>query len=163
MMVIMKDKITDLVAEIFEYLPKNRSGAPLAPINISKAIELYGLKAYDVDFKGQGISGAFDRSKMEIYVNSSDPYVIKIFTLAHELGHYLLHKDVKNDVLFREKGKHGREKIEREANTFAAELLMPEAAIKIYWPITENIQQLADKFSVSYVAMRNRLHQLGLI
>lgn len=94
----MKDKIADLIAEIFEYLPKSKSGVPLVPINISKAIELYELKAYDVDFKGQGISGAFDRSKMEIYVNSSDPYVIKIFTLAHELGHYLLHKDVKKET-----------------------------------------------------------------
>ena len=45
------------------------------------------------------------------------------FTIAHELGHYFLHdKKNKDDV---DKNLQSKEKIEKEANEFASQLLYP--------------------------------------
>lgn len=96
------------------------------------------------------------------------------FTIAHELGHLELHREmitskvhVDKDfpVLMRDpKSATGTEKVEIEANQFAAELLMPEALIK---QALENepfdidddspIEELAKKFRVSRQALEYRI------
>lgn len=163
----MKDEILDKVAEVAEYLPKDKSGAPLAPVDLGAILNKYNISVYNMDFDDQSVAGAFNRDERKIFVNSTDPKTRKLFTIAHELGHYFLHQDVNRDVLFRERLPQDQhlhpEPIETEANLFAAELLMPESTIRIFWPFTESIQQLADIFSVSYIAMKNRLQYLGLI
>src|SRR6266516_5935935 len=64
------------------------------------------------------------------------------FTLAHELGHFLLHGDSASvfidasPVFFRdETSSEGSKLQEIEANAFAAELLMPESMLR---DITQN-------------------------
>ena len=153
------------VLDVSEYLAHNDDGTVKVPVNLGPVLDKYGLSAYNVRFDGlPDVAGAFDRSEKAIYINETDPQTRKIFTLAHELGHYFLHSDVERDVLFRERTMVGhREVIEREADCFAAEILMPEAAIRKYWTVAESIQQMADFFAVSYSAMRNRLRNLGFI
>jgi Zn-dependent peptidase ImmA (M78 family) len=51
------------------------------------------------------------------------------FTIAHELGHYLLHSDSAFLCGYREVYEHQQE-LETEANSFAAELLMPTAKMR---------------------------------
>lgn len=155
--------VNDKVMELSEYLPKDKSGAPIVPVDLNIILSKYGLKAYNTTFTKAGISGAFDRDKKRIYLNKTDPYTRKVFTLAHEMGHYFLHESVPDDILYREKTHHSKSDTEKEADEFAAELLMPEATIRVYWPLTENIQQLAEIFSVSFSAMEYRLRNLGLI
>ena len=76
------------------------------------------------------------------------------FTVAHELGHVVLHGD---DVL----GLDGRaepehqEQIEREANIFAAHLLIPNAALKRLGAVTA--ETLARRFGVSSAMASRRL------
>lgn len=160
----MENSISDKVIEVSEYLDRDERGAIVVPVDLSKILKKFNLSAYDIHFKRDDVSGAFDREKREIYLNATDPYTKKVFTLAHELGHYFLHQEKGLDVLYREKHKRGeKDDIEKEADDFAAELLMPAEAIRFYWPVAEGIQQLADIFSVSYVAMKNRLHSLGLL
>jgi Zn-dependent peptidase ImmA (M78 family) len=53
--------------------------------------------------------------------------------------------------------------LEREANVFAAELLMPEPAVRAKYAEPESIEALADHFAVSEEAMHWRLHNLGVI
>lgn len=151
------------VLEVSEYLPKDKSGAPIVPVDLGKILQKFGLKAYNTHFSKPEISGAFDRDKKRIYLDATDPYTRKVFTLAHELGHYFLHDSQAYDVLYREKRLHDRPELEKEADEFAAELLMPEATIRLYWPVAESIQQLAEVFSVSYSAMEYRLRNLGFI
>lgn len=80
-------------------------------------------------------------SKTLIKVNSEIPYEEKVrFTIAHELGHYLLHEkldlEVHNDnsntlnwfQSTEQQAKRGLQ--EWEANDFASELLMPEKALR---------------------------------
>lgn len=157
-------KITSLVAEISEYLPRNKYGTLAVPIDLSKIVNGYNLSLKKATFKQPNISGAFDRTKRIIYVNPTDPHTRQMFTIAHELGHYFLHDDVAEDILYREKTKKDRSSHrETEADAFAAELLMPDETIRLYWPLAESIQQLADTFNVSFLAMSTRLKNLGYI
>ena len=53
---------------------------------------------------------------------------------------------------------------EREANNFAAELLMPEILVTEQARVTRgNISALAERFGVSAPAMRVRVKRLGLV
>jgi Zn-dependent peptidase ImmA (M78 family) len=75
--------------------------------------------------------------KWAIAVNAGHARVRQRFTIAHELGHLLMHRytsphaDNKFQVRFRdETSSAGSVREEVEANQFAAELLMPEHLIK---------------------------------
>ncbi len=103
------------------------------------------------------------------------------FTIAHEIGHFILHK--KNARLFVEKSQKREEKImfrdsssstgeyikEREANSFAAALLMPRKAVESKVALSNKvydedlIDELAEEFNVSRQAMGIRLSNLGIV
>jgi hypothetical protein len=74
------------------------------------------------------IAGALDRAQRRIQVATRFRITSQRFTLAHELGHFLLHP---GRVYFRDRelsapGDH-REYVEIEADAFAAEFLMPRS------------------------------------
>jgi len=136
-------------------------------INIQKKNELSydGLSKYD--------NGYF------IYYKSGikSPYRER-FTIAHELGHIFLHfsenKKTFTDEELNTKLEQYNKKVaarglysisnielEKEANNFAANLLMPEHLIKKYF--TLNIKELSNLFQTSKRAMQNRLKNLGYI
>lgn len=66
-----------------------------------------------------------------IHINNNLEEWLQRYTCAHELGHSILHKGVPTPFL----KKHtlfSVDKIERQANTFAIELLMPDKVIAQY-------------------------------
>jgi Zn-dependent peptidase ImmA (M78 family) len=85
------------------------------------------------------------------------------YTLAHELGHYILHKEKNVDIVdttfFR---NNETDSTEYMANEFAAKLLMPEDKVResVNRGI-KNIGELAEKFEVSASAMKYRIISLG--
>jgi Zn-dependent peptidase ImmA (M78 family) len=99
------------------------------------------------------------------------------FTIAHEIGHYMLHDfdevHVDKSVvrLRSEASSAGTDKEEVEANRFAAELLMPKEFLEpelSRFALNDlfderGMQQLARHFQVSVQAMSNRLTSLGYI
>lgn len=107
-----------------------------------------------------------------IVVNSAHHPNRQRFTLAHELAHHVLHeayltKNVHVDtaVLQRnEKSSEGTDGKEVEANTFAAELLMPKALLKAFGRVDVNddakIAEIARQFKVSPTAMAIRLENI---
>lgn len=84
------------------------------------------------------------------------------FTIAHEIGHYVLHPGRPR----MERGGHVTEAgrlEEREADVFAAELLMPEALVReAVYEQGLDVGRLSDRFLVSRRAMQVRLKYLGL-
>jgi Zn-dependent peptidase ImmA (M78 family) len=80
------------------------------------------------------------------------------FTIAHELGHFLLHSDRRIPCSPRviEGWKEDQPKPEREADSFASELLLPTAdvieRVNHRWPSIEVIVDLADHFGSSLMA-----------
>lgn len=96
-------------------------------------------------------------------VNILHPSVRQRYTLGHELGHYLNHRDsVKSfvdTVFFRSKQKSSMEYM---ADDFAARLLMPENDIKILLSQgIKTVKEMAARFDVSLEAMKYRLEELG--
>jgi len=101
--------------------------------------------------------------KETIYVNDKDNEPRRNFTIAHELGHHFLHiKDDVKDIVVSFRGL--KNKTEREADIFAAELLMPKELViseyrKLPFPTANYLSGL---FDVSILAMKYRLKELEL-
>jgi Zn-dependent peptidase ImmA (M78 family) len=129
---------------------------------------------------GDNVSGVtrWKDDTFNIFINAQKPQTRQNFTLAHELGHYFLHQEIlkeENGIIDSEQALDGgshvlfrldsasNEQVEREANNFAASLLMPMELISKGWQDVGDIEELARIFKVSVVAMSIRLSQLGLI
>lgn len=101
---------------------KYNSRNPLEIIkNLNVILVYYPLK--DV----RGFYQFFQRNNI-IYIDDNLPENEQIVVCAHELGHMLLHKN--SNALFMDTRTHFvTNKYENEANTFAAELLIPDSII----------------------------------
>jgi hypothetical protein len=81
------------------------------------------------------------------------------FTIAHEIGHYILHGNqqiIPCSPRVIEGWKESQPTPEREADTFASGLLLPTTDVTKYvnkrWPSMEVIADIADQFSSSLMA-----------
>lgn len=100
------------------------------------------------------------------YANSVTSQGRKNFTIAHELGHYLVHRKkypkgikCKRDDIDRWDSEYS--KVEREANQFAASLLMPRDDFRRQIPESkkpdlEEIGKCAERYGVSLTAAINQ-------
>ena len=119
------------------------------------------------DFK---IVGKVCHNEKKIYINPADSPQRQRFTIAHEIGHIVLHKDT-NDVHHRMKDVEDKDLNiysdniqEIEANRFAAMLLMPELEFKKAWSRYSNfLDSIAEYFNVSKLAAGIRANNLGLL
>src|SRR5690606_4472121 len=105
---------------------------PVDPIKVTRAL---GIDVRLARFKDPTISGIL-RANGVIYVNYADAPVRQRFTIAHELGHYVLHSASENpamDLYRDERSSAGIEPREMEANNFAAALLMPAPLVAKLW------------------------------
>ncbi len=113
-----------------------------APVDVEGLARALGVRVRRAWLDGQ-LSGMIERNtdgKYVITVNASDRHERQRFTIAHELGHYMLHRSligdgVDDDRAYRSTsgGKYHNLNIgprqETEANRFAANLLMPRELI----------------------------------
>lgn len=109
-----------------------------------------------------------DEGDYVIGVNRGHPRNRKRFSVAHELGHAVLRHRAGYYLEFfdAEFGEppNFRYADEREANSFAAGLLMDERWLREDWAAgTKNVPQLARRYRVSEEAMSFRLMNLGLV
>ena len=127
------------------------------PINLANVLENLNLKAeYSNEIENKAL---LDPLKKMIYIKDDDlPMKRKLFSVAHEIGHWVLHSrdkkrprknydDIENDDKLAE---------EKEANAFAAELLMPYSEVRKLIMLSYGIADLADYFNVSYAFSSNR-------
>ncbi len=152
-------------------------GAPDdGPIPVDEIAESYlGLIVQTAPLE-HGISGMLLLREREIRVNAAECAkwpVRRRFTIAHEIGHWELHaSEVSANFIcrlgdVREAGpaKGSPEAVrEREANRFAAELLMPED--RMHARVASDGNDVIDQarwFDVSPLSMAYRLYNLGYI
>lgn len=144
---------------------------------LEKIAEEEGIRLEEGNLQGD-ISGVLfkdEKNGWRLVVNENDSSSRKLFTVAHELGHYFLHKGESTkfvDGQFitplwkRDEGEKSAVK-EIEANEFAGGLIMPQFIIKEECGEPENTvtnqkaDELARKFGVSSLAMITRLRNLG--
>jgi Zn-dependent peptidase ImmA (M78 family)/transcriptional regulator with XRE-family HTH domain len=99
---------------------------------------------------------AFDRPMMVLSVDKKDDVFRHRFTAAHELGHILMHGEY----------SAGDSALERAADRFAAEFLMPTNVVRDELPSRFDIRklaQLSERWGVSIQALVYRSKELGLI
>lgn len=150
------------------------------PVDILNIVKRIGIELVEYNL-GDDTSGVLmiRNKKGTIGYNPKDAQVRRRFTVAHELGHYLLHRTsndlfVDNFFLMKFRGNNSYTENdhvdEQEANAFAAAVLMPENFIDdemkntVYRGLTEIdfIGRLAKKFEVSIPAMTYRLTNLNI-
>lgn len=106
------------------------------------------------------------KNDFTIYLPNSTGYLRDNFTLAHEFGHYILHsKDIigKNNVENQSAlsfSRYGSNRLEWEANWFAAGLLMPKTLFQSKLKEFNDIYLLADYFNVSTQAVSYRIRYI---
>ena len=99
---------------------------------------------------------SLDTERPIIIVSCNIPGDRMRFSVAHEIGHLVMHAAPNGTMIT----------MEKEANSFAAEFLMPEDAIKheLIAPVTlTSIAQLKPKWGVSMQALIYRAHDLKII
>ena len=135
------------------------------------------LGALAIDLGIEVKLSALEPGKSGMIEPIGDRYCIKInryetrerqrFTLAHEIAHFLLHREeideaggIVDNILYR---SGQPEQIEYEANKLAADLVMPNEPInseleRRKWTVTEDvIEYFAREWQVSKAAMEIRL------
>jgi len=173
-MAIRRRKIQTLIESLLA-----ENGITEAPVPVSQIAKAKGARIFVDSLQGD-LSGFLyrDKEKVVIGVNSHHAKARMNFTIAHELGHLLLHDQeplhVDHDFRVRlrdDESSKGIDEAEREANFFAASLLMPKHFIEKDLEETDDIdflddkflQELARKYGVSTQALVNRLKNLGYI
>ncbi len=138
-----------------------------APVNVLSAARTLGLEVYS-SVMPVGVSGSIVRDPkyktptgFAIFVNKTESSVRQRFTAAHEIGHYVLHRDqigegVEDNYMLR--SSRLSNKTEAEANKFAADLLMPFPLVnRLISSGIRDVSSLARALEVSEVAMAIRL------
>jgi Zn-dependent peptidase ImmA (M78 family) len=147
--------VTDARAGALLRRYRDRFAGPDLPVPIqSIAEDLLGLMVEEQELD---VSGMLFPAERRIVVNASEPGPRRRFTIAHELGHWVCQclEGTAAPVMCRDQdvSTAADRALEREANVFAAELLMPEEAVRAG---SENT------FGVSDEAYRWRRFSFGL-
>jgi hypothetical protein len=116
------------------------------------------------------LSGLLLPARREVWVSRRESWERRRFSVAHEVGHFLLHAFDQSEGAFcravdlRPDPESPERLREREANRFAAELLMPEPMVRreVEGRGADPLV-LAPVFAVSALAMGFRLVNLGLL
>lgn len=153
-------------------------GVFAAPVDVDRLAHALGAEVFYEEME-DNVSGLLIReggsAPAKIAVNSSHHRNRQRFTLAHEIAHLVLHASRKKELwvdheyYFRTvNAQNGDQRVEVEANRFAAELLMPKelvhASIDSDKPLSDlDVARLALKFAVSEQALMWRLVNLSLI
>jgi IrrE N-terminal-like domain len=137
-----------------------------APVDVLGVARAFGLNVWEQALE-KGISGKLIRdpqnggqSGYSIVVNAIEPLTRKRFTVAHEIAHFILHRNQIGDQLtddtFYRSGLTTAQEV--EANKMAADILMPYELIdQLQRSGVAGVDALAKAFQVSRYAMMIRL------
>lgn len=138
-------------------------GWRVEPINLGAAAAHLGVDILTWQPDDERLNGALIRSAKTVFVNAALARPRMRFAAAHELGHYVLGHEGDFFCPFNRYAT-----LEREANRFAAALLMPTAVVKALWlklsdlTPAAKLSALAERLAVSRQALGYRLRAVGI-
>jgi hypothetical protein len=150
--------------ELLRRYEKRFGGSAGPPIPVQAIAEdLLGLSVGESG--SLEVSGMLLPAEREVWLNTTESPERRRFTLAHEVGHWVCQVlEGRTAPIYcrsEEVGVGEGRTLEREANVFAAELLMPEEIVRKRFDKT--IAGTASAFGVSEEAMNWRLYNLALL
>lgn len=139
-------------------------GIPVPVGDIAKSLGIKVLSA-DLPTNISGMIQEFSTGEIIVKINRHENKERQRYTLAHEIGHFLLHREylsegISDSILYRSKLSNAQE---AEANKIAADILMPVSKLRLDCTTSpsnigeDEISSLAKKYAVSHVAMGFRL------
>ncbi len=137
------------------------------PVDVKKAAEIVG--AMVIFQKLPKISGVLLRGDHKdfpyiIGVNVEKSFYHRRFTIAHEIGHILLNHFKKFKILYdSDDFILNSSQLEREANIFASELLVPKDKLKSVLKLNPSMKGLCNFFQVSEQVMQYRLKEILIV
>lgn len=159
----LRTTIHSSMADPFEVIARHQK-AP--PIPLDRIAEDLGLRvvftSLGSEIAGQIMRDGRSRSGYSIYVNATQHPNRQRFTLAHEIAHFALHRDliengIVDDTMYRSSLSNF---YEVQANKMAADTLMPIRLVKRYRDQGADVNALASLFKVSAASMKIRLDGL---
>lgn len=152
-------------------------GLKAPPVPVDRLAKVLGVRIEYTPFDDELSGMAFIRDgKPVIGVNSNHHPNRQRFTIAHELAHVVLHRAKLEATVMIDKGRNfiprdsisaeGIDPLEKQANAFASELLMPERLVRQALESSRDIQDddyligMANRFRVSLAALQFRLGRL---
>ncbi|MCW1985002.1 UNVERIFIED_ORG: Zn-dependent peptidase ImmA (M78 family) [Sphingomonas sp. R1F5B] len=145
-----------------------------APVDLKSIFADLGIVYEERQMNEASGSISRDGDSFFVTVNGAESKARRRFTAAHELAHYLLHRDLMGD------GKRMHRHVDNlyngdqsgdlifnrrheiEANRIAAQIVMPKKLVEAKFAETQDASELATLFGVSKAAMEIRLKTLGL-
>ena len=174
MAVLVKDAARDAAEAALASYWRARP-APIDPVAIAEEMGIKVVRAPLDD----GVSGMIVKrpgTDAVIYVERSDSDARQVFTVAHELGHFVERTQLGNEPMdefaFVETRTPKHDVHEYFANEFAGNLLMPATALTALaenFPLDRKARfidlafEVASTYNVSTTAARERLNKLGLL
>jgi len=138
-----------------------------APVNLHAICD--GLKVPVYYEPMTNIAGKLERDDSKprgfrIVVNSLDHPNRQRFTLAHEIAHFVLHRDLvpnglTDNAMYR---SNLSDQYERQADRYAASVLLPADLVRKEFRAKPSLAHLSKLFQVSDAALRIRLKELRL-
>jgi Zn-dependent peptidase ImmA (M78 family) len=144
------------------------------PVRIGYLSKLLGISSIKVTQLPIGISGQISKEEQGyvIRINKNESRERQRFTIAHEISHYLLHKDlidlspngISDSVLYRSGASR---QVEFEANKLASYLILPRDRLRQIVDLEYSgetfevmLEKLAGRFEVSKAAMEIGLNSI---
>lgn len=157
-------QLAEQVARMLEFEPGG---------DLSKVLQRMGGRLAYRQFSGLGESDSgslhvYGDGNFEINLSTNTSLARDRFTIAHEIGHYVLHylwrrqngQTVPDKMVA---ARYGSDRSEWEANWFAAAFLMPAGSFSEYHrEVQGNLHKISEKFGVSLKAAEVRAEALGL-
>ncbi len=182
---IPEEKIEEKAITLLEKAEKQRiyQFKSCTPIDLiaEKTLKLQ-IKFANLNEDLEGVLGALDISNKTIWIDNSlsddDNFTLMSrcnFTIAHEFGHYILHKKLYNEeniqlYHYGDNQTNAIKNMETQADRFASYLLIPTiplmrklSSINQNQPFEKTLFELTRFFKVSKEAMIIRLKKLGLV
>jgi Zn-dependent peptidase ImmA (M78 family) len=150
------------------------------PVDTKRIIQILGWSLEQVSMVGHSASGEPLLAKCvtaekKIMLLNTLTEEVKRFTLAHEIGHVVLHTDIPEcnggnlprmlSMLSAAKRKRGVEysNIEREAEVYARELVMPQKAVRLHFRKLFGVDQFraGSGFAAKFAPRPNQQHSVN--
>ena len=163
---INKNDIESRSLDLLKSYSKDKDRKASPPIDPIDIIEYLG---YDIDYRNDGIyqdknilGGLnIDKKNVEVNEKANTHDGRENFTLAHEIGHIILHSKGsslnKNEKLCRTDAGFDTNRpnqVEREADEFAAYLLMPTEQVKTAFDSVRNKPLQLRKNLIAYILLK---------
>lgn len=134
------------------------------PVQLNDIIQKLGIKIKSEDLTIDGLTRMSNDGICCIWYSKNISVVRQRFTVAHEIGHIVL----EHTSIFGDCDQFSKKSQEKEANSFAGELLVPSSDIKKFVKEkSPTIQNIIDRYRISqdvaFIAIQNNglLNKIG--